>query len=265
MLTNFPKLHSPFVRRLFKVDKEVLNKFLSSRNLRPSNDGHLYLVVNEVNPGYEWVFEDKETIAVEKLDGTNVKILIKDKRLDTVQNRLNPPIDLLRIDIDNWRFAEGILSTLSKKFIKQDGKYAGELLGPLVQGNPYKLSSHEWYPFEKSVDSLKYKSFEKYERTFDNLQSWFKDYLKSLYFAKRHDLHLKESIFAEGIVFYNLKRKAEGHGIWMTKLRRDMFKFFYEGVEIPKEPIRLPHECFETSCLYYGNNHGCTQDVCIKY
>jgi hypothetical protein len=33
------------------------------------------------------------------------------------------------------------------------------------------------------------------------------------------------------VVFYNLKRKAENR-IWMAKLRRDMFDWFYEGIEI---------------------------------
>ncbi|MFH1434914.1 MAG: hypothetical protein ABIJ56_04265 [Pseudomonadota bacterium] len=30
----------------------------------------VYLVVDRINPGFEWVFDDPDTIAVEKLDGT---------------------------------------------------------------------------------------------------------------------------------------------------------------------------------------------------
>ena len=33
-------------------------------------------------------------------------------------------------------------------------------------------------------------------------------------------------MFAEGVVFYNLKRKAASQS-WMAKLRRDMFDWFY--------------------------------------
>ena len=37
---------------------------------------------------------------------------------------------------------------------------------------------------------------------------------------------------AEGVVFYNLKRKAAGCS-WMAKLRRDMFPWYYtEHIEI---------------------------------
>ena len=33
-------------------------------------------------------------------------------------------------------------------------------------------------------------------------------------------------MFAEGVVFYNLKRKAANQS-WMAKLRRDMYDWFY--------------------------------------
>ena len=40
-----------------------------------------------------------------------------------------------------------------------------------------------------------------------------------------------EWVFAEGVVFYNLKRKAAGQ-VFMAKLRRDMFDWFYAGIDI---------------------------------
>ena len=41
-----------------------------------------------------------------------------------------------------------------------------------------------------------------------------------------------EKVMAEGVVFYNLKRKAAGCS-WMAKLRRDMFPWYYtEHIEI---------------------------------
>jgi len=36
---------------------------------------------------------------------------------------------------------------------------------------------------------------------------------------------------AEGVVFYNFKRRDEGQ-VWMAKLRRDMFPWYYQNVEI---------------------------------
>ena len=235
MLTDFPKLHSPFIRRHFQANKKQLHDFLTVRKMRRNREGLLRLVTREIDPHYKWVFEDPETIAVEKVDGSNVKVKVEHMRVAVVQNRLNPPIDLLKIGEDNSRYAEAILNMINKKLITEDGEYAGELLGPLVQGNPYKLSSHEWYPFHKSVDSLQYKSFSKFERTFDNWESWFKDHLRSLLYAKRHGVKFEDSIFAEGIIFYNMKRKLEGK-VYMAKLRRDMFRFYYEGVEISTTP-----------------------------
>jgi hypothetical protein len=46
-------------------------------------------------------------------------------------------------------------------------------------------------------------------------------------------------VFAEGVVFYNLKRKAEGH-TYMAKLRRDMYDWFYDGGRDPGLPQEGP-------------------------
>jgi len=158
-LTNFEKIHCPFIRKFFDTNHEQLWAFQKKNNLRTSHDGLVYLTINEINPGYEWVFNDPDTIAVEKLDGTNIKVKIEKSRVSIIQNRDNDPIDILNIKTDNWRFIEGVFSTLFKN-PKPDDEYAGELLGPKVQGNPYELDSHEWYPFPAT--SLKYTSFEKH-------------------------------------------------------------------------------------------------------
>ncbi len=114
----------------------------------------------------------------------------------------------------------------------EEGEQAGEVIGPKVQANPYKLEMHEWYPFDKAVGDLSYRSFTEHARTFDNWSSWFKDYLFSRYYTKRASkTGAQDKVFAEGIVFYNLKRKTEGK-MYMAKLRRDMFPWFYEGIEI---------------------------------
>ena len=71
ILTDFPKLYCPFVRRSFPVSKEQFKKDGSKYGLRSPE---VYLVVDRVNPGYEWVFDDPDTFAVEKLNGSNVKL-----------------------------------------------------------------------------------------------------------------------------------------------------------------------------------------------
>ncbi len=223
LLTDFPKIHCPFIRQTFKVNKEHWKKHGSRLGLRKPE---AYLVVERINPGYEWVFEDPDTFAVEKLDGTNVKILTEAGRLVAVQNRKNV-IDPLQVIKGKTFIIEGIFRAIGKGVVKPDGEQAGEVIGPKLQGNPYKLEMHEWYPFEKAVAHLKYRSFDEHERTFDNWSSWFKDWLFSRFFTKRASkLGLDEKVMAEGVVFYNLKRKAEGK-TFVAKLRRDMFPWYY--------------------------------------
>ncbi|MCP4674639.1 MAG: hypothetical protein GY854_03825 [Deltaproteobacteria bacterium] len=72
VLCVFPKLHCPFIRQTFQVNKKHWKEHGAKLKLRKAE---VYLVVDRINPGYEWVFDDPDTIAVEKLDGTNVKIL----------------------------------------------------------------------------------------------------------------------------------------------------------------------------------------------
>jgi len=224
ILTDFPKIECPFIRKNHPISKEQFQDYRKKYNLRESQ---LYLVTKEVNPGYEWVFAEPDTIAVEKLDGTNVKVLIENKRIVHVQNRMNV-IDLLSIESSKFQFSDGIFNAAGKGYFTANGEYVGELLGPKINANHYKLPSHEWYPFERAISSLKYKSFNEHERTFENLSTWFKNYLFSLFYAKKHNLPINEAIYAEGVVFYNLKRKAENQWPYMAKLRRDMFDWYYQ-------------------------------------
>ena len=66
MIPNFPKLECPFVRKNYKVDIEDFKKYGHELQLR---EPKVYLVTPEVNPGYEWVFDDPNTFAVEKQNG----------------------------------------------------------------------------------------------------------------------------------------------------------------------------------------------------
>ena len=229
LLTDFPKIECPFLRQTLRVNPEQWEKDGASMKLR---EPEVYLVTDRINPGYEWVFEDPDTFAVEKLDGTNIKILTKGGRLLLIQNRKNP-IDPLAVFRGKTFIIEGIFRSIGKGYIKEDGEQAGELIGPKVQGNPYKLDFHEWYPFEKAIRDLRYKSFHEHDRTFDNWSFWFKEGLYSRYFTKRASkMGSGEKVMAEGVVFYNMKRKAEGKS-WMAKLRRDMFDWFYsDRIEI---------------------------------
>ncbi len=227
-LTDFPKLHCPFIRQTFDIDPGEWKKYGKPLGLR---EPKAYLAVNQINPGYEWVFDDPDTIAVEKLHGTNVKIRVESGRITAIQNRKNV-VDPLMAAKGQPFLMEALFISAGRGLIPTDGTFAGEVIGPKLQSNPYKLDVHEWFPFDKSVTELRYKSFDEHERTYDNLSSWFKDHLHSRLFLKRaRKQGSEEKVFAEGVVFYNLRRKAE-QKTWMAKLRRDMFPWFYEPIQI---------------------------------
>ncbi len=217
------------MRRLFSVNPEQWKKEGAALGLR---EPEVYLVIDQVNPGYEWVFEDSDTFAVEKLNGTNIKILTENGRLLFIQNRLNV-IDPLQVMKGKTFIVEGIFLSIAKGYVQESGEQCGELIGPKVQGNPLKLDHHEWYPFQKAIEHLRYKSFHEHARTFGNWSAWFKENLFSRHYAKRASkLGIPNDVMAEGIVLYNLKRKAEGKS-WMAKLRRDMFDWYYsDKIEI---------------------------------
>jgi len=217
-LSDFPKIECPFIRKNFEVNKEDWKKYGRELELRSPE---VYLVVNEINPGYEWVFRDPNVIASEKLNGTNVKIKTESGRLVGLMNRQNV-IDPLQIMKGKTFLIEGVFRAIQKGYIEETGEQAGEVIGPKLQGNPYKLNNHIWYPFEKAVKHLSYRSFYEHERTFDKWSDWFKDYLISRFAAKRGE----KEIMAEGLVFYSLKRKEEGK-VYRAKLRRNMFEWFY--------------------------------------
>lgn len=224
LMTDFPKLQCPFIRKEFKVNENDWIKHGRQLQLRQPK---VYLVINEINPGYEWVFELLNTIAVEKLNGSNVKLMTKEGRLIALQNRKNV-IDPLQIIKGKNFILEGVFQSIGKGYVNLDSEQAGELIGPKLQGNPYKLDAHLWYPFIKAIKHLSYRSFYEHERNFENWSSWFKDWLVSRFATKRGH----KDIMAEGIIFYNMKRKSEGK-TYMAKLRRDMFDWYYsDKIEI---------------------------------
>jgi hypothetical protein len=230
MLSDFPKIQCPFIRQIFTVTpNEKYKRNATTLKLRKPE---VYLAVNRVNPGYEWVFEHPDTTAVEKLDGSNVKIRTENGRMVEVQNRLNV-IDPLLILKGKTFLIEGIFEAVGKGYIADNTEQAGELIGPKLQGNPYELDRHIWYPFLKAQKDLAYRSFLEHARTYDNLSNWFQNHLQSRFYLKRFKPgdENKKNVFAEGVIFYNETRKQQGL-THMAKLRRDMFPWLYEGVDI---------------------------------
>lgn len=193
-IKDMPKIESPFVR------KEI--------------NGN-YIAVDEINPGYEWVFEDDSVMAIEKLHGTNVSIFIQDGVITSCWNRT----ERLPFFNKGKKFIiEGLLNSFERGYMEflGDGQHFGELIGPKVNGNPYKLDQHLWICFSTfGQKHLKYKSWGKYPKDFKTISEWFKE-LMPLYASMKGD---RENGFVEGIVFTH----PDGR---MAKLRKDMFDWF---------------------------------------
>lgn len=186
-----PKLDSPFVRK-----------------------GDNYTVIPEINPGYEWVFEDDGVTCQEKLDGTNVSIVIENGKLIRVFNRENEMDMLSKVPV-----MEAVRNAYERGYCNfTDGQHFGEAVGEKIQANPYKLTEAIWLPYSTYfVKHLTYKTWGQYPKDFETISAWFKDGLFPLFAASKGD---KEG-FVEGVVFHH----PDGR---MAKLRRDMFDW-YEG------------------------------------
>lgn len=182
--------------------------------IREKNEKGQYVVINKINPGYEWVFEDDQTMAIEKLHGENVSILIDRGVITNIWSR-NRRVPFFNLDSRN--IVEGLLNSYERGYMEflEDGQHFGELIGPGSQGNPYGIQKPLWVPFKTySVKNLKYKSWGKYPKDFATISEWFK-VLLPLYAG-----HVgSEKRFVEGIVFTH----PDGR---IAKLRRDMFDWY---------------------------------------
>jgi len=194
---DMPKIQSPFVREV--------------------NDKGDYVVTPKITEGYEWVFTDDTVLAIEKLHGTNVSIIVESGIVTSLWNRT------ARIPFFNKGksfITKGVLESFDRGYCElPDGQWFGELIGPKINGNPYQLKEHVWIPFKTySAKHLAYTSWGKYPKTFESMSGWFQT-LMPLYSLRIHGKEATSKYFVEGIVFTH----PDGR---MAKLRCDMFDWF---------------------------------------
>lgn len=214
MLKDFPKIECPFVRH----ERE---------------DG-AYLATPEINTSrrtggsYEWVVNDPRTYAVEKLDGTNVSIEIRDGQVVAAWNRKNR-IPGWSPDKGDQYLREGIMNALQRGYHEflGDGQHFGELMGPKIQGNPYDLSERIWVPFESyAKDRLQYESWGNYGTQFEDIAQWFDMGLIPLFYSKWHGCSFDEAeeqdAYTEGVMFRH-PEPEDIDTIPYAKVRHDMF------------------------------------------
>ncbi len=205
-IKDFPKLESPFIRET--IDDK-------------------YIVTSKINPIYEWIFDKTKVLASEKIDGTNVSVIVENNKIIDIYNRKNK-IEILSHK-KYFRFIDGINYSLYKELFRTNttGQFFGELVGPSINNNAYNEKRALWVPFSYLKKKCAYNFWTKFIETeienknlssediFEKVSNIFKD-LWSLYYRRKTG----EKIFAEGIVFYNKETNQ------MCKLRRDMFSWF---------------------------------------
>jgi len=228
---RFPKVQSPFER---------------SEN----SDGH-YTVDDEINDGFEWVIENDDVLAVEKLHGTNAAVRVEttEQGLDVEAWTRHGMEPMQRADPYGSRAHQHIVravqNSLTRGYIPEEsGVHYGEVVGPDFHGNAHELNENLFIPFSWLAEKCAYTSWGKYPKTLDALRKWFSTELFSLFYARMHGKDLdsasvSEGTFCEGVVFVHPDavyteeitteeqylsggryRKTTPH---LAKLRRDMF------------------------------------------
>lgn len=230
----FPKLEAPYERK---------------------NRHGEYTVTENVRDKYKWVFEQAQEVdAVEKIDGENIAVYVKDGEIKDVARR-NDNRKMSRVEPykpRNHYIVRGIQNSTSRfsyleKDLKENGWYFGELVGPDLHGNPYDLSENLFVPFDWLRRKATYKSYGKYSVKPENISEWFENEIFSIFYSLMHNVDLKDAtvsdgVFVEGIVFLHpnfngpMKKsnirseESEKYGSVATdfvKLRRDMYDWYY--------------------------------------
>lgn len=214
----------------------------------------MYSVYDEVNDGYEWVFENDDVLAVEKLHGTNCCVSIENTEtgLDVEGYTRHGYEPMQRAETygttEHQNVVRSIQNTLRRGYLDNlgEGVHYGEVVGPDFHGNPHELEENLFIPFSWLKDKCSYTSWGKHPKTFDSIKNWFADGLFSLFYSRMHGVDLdtasvSNGTFCEGLIFVHpdagytesnlvLDEEQFSDGTYrkytpkLAKLRRDMFK-----------------------------------------
>ena len=190
IMKDMPKLHSPFVRDHI--------------------DG-AYVVTDEITEGYDWVFDCEDVVAVEKLNGTNVSILVNQGMVQGIWNRTT---QVPFINKGKQFIIEGVQNAFERGWLKElfDGQHFGELIGGKVAKNPHSVPEHLFVPFNRLMKTCTMRSWHWFLHEPAEISDWMRT-LETM-FGKKYG-----SEYLEGVVFYH----PDGR---MAKLRCDMFPWF---------------------------------------
>ena len=150
-------------------------------------------------------FDFKNSIATEKLDGTNVRVTVRNKIVVRVEKRRNPDklqkakgiidpwyVDANEIDKADTYIFEAVNNTDFSSV--PDGEWSAEALGEKIQGNPLNIVGHTLFIFTLPnwLENVKY---ENVPTDFEDLKNWL----------PKQKTKFGNNTGIEGVVWHNLK------------------------------------------------------------
>jgi hypothetical protein len=150
-------------------------------------------------------FDFNNSIATEKLDGTNVRITVRNHIVVRVEKRRNPDkmqkaqgiVDPWYIDADPHDMADQYIYEAVKSTdlsAVPDGEWSAEAIGEKIQGNPLNITGHTLFIFSLTDWCEKVK-YEGVPTDYEGLKKWLPE----------QKTKFGNGTGIEGIVWHNLK------------------------------------------------------------
>ena len=153
-------------------------------------------------------FDFENAIATEKLDGTNVRITVRNNTVVRIEKRRNPDKKQKANGINDPWYVDASKENSEDKYIFEaventnfldvaDGEWSAEALGEKIQGNPLNLEGHTLFIFSLQ-NWLEKVIYNNAPTTFEELKKWLPNQ-KTKFGNQKTDTGI------EGIVWHNLK------------------------------------------------------------
>jgi len=153
----------------------------------------------------EYIYEGIDQLkleAIEKVDGTNVRLTVRSHTLMRLEKRRSPSkFENKKGIIEPW-YVDASESDSQDKYIwdaakntdisrTEDGEWSGEAVGPKIQGNPLNLEDHRVILFSHKESRRELVMYD-VPVTYDGLKEWL----------PKQKSNVGNDCFIEGIIWY---------------------------------------------------------------
>lgn len=153
-------------------------------------------------------FDFENALATEKLDGTNVRVTVRNHTVVRLEKRRNPDKQQKANGINEPWYVDADANDKADSYLFEavqhtdfssvpDGEWSAEALGEKIQGNPLQLAGHTLFIFSLP-DWRKRVSYEQVPTDFEGLKQWL----------PRQKTKLGNGTGIEGIVWHNSETGA---------------------------------------------------------